>query len=182
MTTAAIDKPARRRERKDRTPREGGRHPGAGVEPESLRDQARDAHEEARMVLPGIQALFGFQLIAVFNEPFFNLGSGDRALHLASLVLVALAIGLIMAPASYRRLAEETRISRRWLRFASRCIASAMAALMIAIALDVYLVAIMIVREAPIAVAVALGTAAALGGLWFVLPLLRRLRERPVAG
>ncbi|TLG71825.1 hypothetical protein [Methylocystis sp. B8] len=31
---------------------------------------ARGAIEEARMVLPGIQALFGFQLIAVFNNRF----------------------------------------------------------------------------------------------------------------
>jgi hypothetical protein len=28
----------------------------------------REAIEEARMVLPGIQALFGFQLIAVFQR------------------------------------------------------------------------------------------------------------------
>jgi hypothetical protein len=42
--------------------------------PGKLDDQTdktgRDAIEEARMVLPGIQALFGFQLIAVFNERF----------------------------------------------------------------------------------------------------------------
>jgi len=31
--------------------------------------------EECRMVLPGIQALFGFQLIAVFNQPFGPIGS-----------------------------------------------------------------------------------------------------------
>jgi hypothetical protein len=29
--------------------------------------------EECRMVLPGIQALFGFQLVAVFNTPFKQL-------------------------------------------------------------------------------------------------------------
>ncbi len=31
------------------------------------------AIEEARMVLPGIQALFGFQLIAAFNQRFSEL-------------------------------------------------------------------------------------------------------------
>ena len=55
----------------------------ADVVRESLKEQARSTHEEARMVLPGIQALFGFQLIAVFNRPFFELGSADRLLHLA---------------------------------------------------------------------------------------------------
>ena len=34
---------------------------------------AREAIEEARMVLPGIQALFGFQFITVFNERFRQL-------------------------------------------------------------------------------------------------------------
>jgi hypothetical protein len=39
-------------------------------ESESLETEVEQALEEARMVLPGIQALFGFQLIAVFNQRF----------------------------------------------------------------------------------------------------------------
>jgi hypothetical protein len=185
-TTAAVDKASRAGERNGRRPSDGSRErrkEGAErAQQESLKDQARDAHEEARMVLPGIQALFGFQLIAVFNPPFFDLDPGDRALHLASLVLVAVAIGLIMAPASYRRLAEATRISTRWVRLASRCIASAMGTLLIAIAIDIYLVAMMIARDERVAVPVALGTAALLGWMWFGLPLLRKRRERSAGG
>jgi hypothetical protein len=37
--------------------------------------------EEARMVLPGIQALFGFQLIAVFNERFKELTKDEQLIH-----------------------------------------------------------------------------------------------------
>jgi len=187
MTTAAADNKARARGRRGRAQRRGADAErrddgGAGVQQESLRDQAKDTHEEARMVLPGIQALFGFQLIAVFNRAFFDLEPRDRALHLASLVLVAVAIGLIMAPASYRRLAEAMRISAHWVRLASRCIASAMAALLIAIGLDIYLVAVVIAGDARIAVAIALGTTALLGWLWFGLPLLRKSRERSAGG
>ena len=36
----------------------------------SLEEESRTTIEEARMVLPGIQAVFGFQLIAVFNNGF----------------------------------------------------------------------------------------------------------------
>jgi len=51
-------------------------------------------------VLPGIQALFGFQLIAVFNDGFGEkLSSGQQVMHLVSIVLVALAIALVMAAA-----------------------------------------------------------------------------------
>jgi len=42
------------------------RHPPQS-ESESPEERAHSTHQEARMVLPGIQALFGFQLIAAFN-------------------------------------------------------------------------------------------------------------------
>ena len=39
----------------------------------SLKDVTRDPVEEARMVVPAIQALFGFQTMAVFNNRFAEL-------------------------------------------------------------------------------------------------------------
>ena len=66
----------------------------------------REAIEEARMVLPGMQALFGFQLIAVFNERFKELTENERFIHFNATVLVTIAIALIMTPAAYHRLAE----------------------------------------------------------------------------
>ena len=53
------------------------------------------------MVLPGIQALFGFQLIAVFNERFRQLSEGEQLIHFTAIMLVAIAIALIMTPAAY---------------------------------------------------------------------------------
>jgi hypothetical protein len=144
----------------------------------SLKEEAHIIHEEARTVLPGIQALFGFQLIAVFNRPFFDLDRSDRVVHLAALLLVAIAIGLIMAPAASHRLSEPGVVSRHWIGLASRDIAWAMVALMVAIGLDVYLVALMISGEAALAVALGTASATILGWLWFGVPLLRR-RRRP---
>ena len=72
------------------------RHSG---QPETPHDQAKNALDEARMVLPGIQALFGFQLIAIFNDGFdTKLSSSEQDLHLAAISLVAVAVVLIMAP------------------------------------------------------------------------------------
>ncbi len=149
-----------------------------GEQVESLKDEARNIHEEARMVLPGIQALFGFQLIAVFNRPFFDLGEFDRVLHLSSLMLVAVAIGLIMAPAAYHRIAESGRVSSRWVKLATRYIASAMAPLMVAISIDIYVVSKMIVGSTAIAVALGFLAAGFLGWLWFAIPLMRRSAKR----
>ena len=60
--------------------------------------------EECRMVLPGIQALFGFQLISVFNSTFReHLSAGEQYLHLCSIGFVAIAVALVMAPAALHR-------------------------------------------------------------------------------
>ena len=57
----------------------------------SLSQAAEYLLEECRMVLPGIQALFGFQLIAVFNAGFHErLSQGLQRLHLLAIALVAL--------------------------------------------------------------------------------------------
>ena len=70
----------------------------------SLDSAARHLLEECRMVLPGIQALFGFQLIAVFNQGFDEKLSGDaQMVHLVALVLTALSMALVMTPAALHR-------------------------------------------------------------------------------
>jgi hypothetical protein len=144
---------------------------------ESLKDQAQNIHEEARMVLPGVQALFGFQLIAVFNQRFSDLSPVDRQIHLAALLLVAIAIGMIMTPAAYHRLCEPYGVSRYFTRISSRLIAGAMVPLAIAVALDVYIVARM-VDFAPAAAAV-LGAVVLLmlASLWLVFPVWRRTKS-----
>ena len=54
----------------------------------SLETEIEQVLEEARMVLPGIQALFGFELIVVFNDRFGqSLGDPAKRLHLAAVVL-----------------------------------------------------------------------------------------------
>src|SRR5690348_9471881 len=85
-----------------------------------LKDETRTAVEEARMVLPGIQALFGFQLIAVFNQRFSELSSQAQLLHLTSIGFVTLSIALVMAPAAYDRIAERGWASRHFITLTSR--------------------------------------------------------------
>jgi hypothetical protein len=65
---------------------------------ETLEEEATHATDEARMVLPGIQAILGFQLIAVFNQRFEDLSSIQQCLHLGAFLIVALAIGALDGP------------------------------------------------------------------------------------
>src|SRR5678815_3624575 len=96
----------------------------------SLNEAATHLLEECRTVVPGMQALFGFQLIAVFNSGFRDLLSpGERMLHLAALVLVAIAIALVMAPAALHRQTEPMAVSRRFITISSRLLMASMAPL-----------------------------------------------------
>jgi hypothetical protein len=72
----------------------------------------RNVVEEARMVLPGAQALFGFQTMAVFNNRFEHIAYFSRQAYLFALGLLVLAIDLLMIPATYRRLPERGPVSR----------------------------------------------------------------------
>jgi hypothetical protein len=135
---------------------------------------AMAAIEEGRMVLPGIQALFGFQLIVVFSEQFRQLEPGEQILHFVALVLVAVAIAVIMTPAAYNRLVERGSLSAFFVRLASSLIAAAMFPLMIALCVEVYLLGRMIVHRQWICVAVAGCLLLVFSGLWYVFPFAVR--------
>lgn len=145
---------------------------------ESLETEIEQVLEEARMVLPGLQALFGFQLIAVFSERFDQaLGAACQRLHLGAVVLTAIAIGLIMAPAAYHRQAERGRISRYFANYASRLITLAMGPLAVALAIEVALVAFLILGKASISLAVGIALMLFLAWLWYWVPMHARRRR-----
>lgn len=142
-----------------------------------LKDAVRYALDEARMVLPGIQALFGFQLVAVFNERFAEIfDAWGQWLHLAALVFVALSCALAMTPAAFHRQNDHGKVSQRLLDLSSAFIGAAMVPLMAAISIDVGLVAY-VVSESP-SISTGLGTACALVfvALWIVFPRRRGQR------
>src|SRR5215216_5190831 len=86
----------------------------------SLNEAATHLLDECRMVLPGIQALFGFQLVAVFNAGFFErLSSAERLAHLVAIGLVVIAIAFVMAPAALHRSTEPESLSRRFVHLSS---------------------------------------------------------------
>jgi len=129
------------------------------------------------MVLPGIQALFGFQLIAAFNTRFHDLAVVDRVIHLSALVLVGLAVALIMTPAAYHRICEPRRTSMFFVQLGSVLVAAAMVPLLLGISLDVYVVTRMALPEEDPWLGVTLGLAAFLVfvALWIAFPYWRWL-------
>lgn len=136
----------------------------------SLGDVQKQILEECRMVLPGIQALFGFQLIAVFNQGFADLSRFDRDVHMVALLLNILAIGCVVAPASFHRQVERDCVSEQLINFSSKLLCVGMMPLLASLSLDTYVVAKAISEHTIVGVIAASFAACYLTFLWYVIP------------
>ena len=148
------------------------------VRHETLEEEATHVTDEARMVLPGVQAVLGFQLVAVFNQRFESFSELEQLMHLAAFLLMALAMGLVMLPAAYHRQVERGCVSRRFVNLSSTVLTVAMVPLIAGVSLDTFLIARLITHHLTLSAAVAAATASVLASLWFVFPALCR-RPKP---
>jgi len=154
----------------------------SGPQPEreelSLNDAATHVLEECRTVVPGMQALFGFQLIAVFSTGFREqLSSTERLIHLISIVLVTIAIALVMSPAALHRQTEPLSVSRPFISMSSRLLMASLVPLAVGICLDIYLVTRVTVGTRGVAATVAVFLLGVFILLWLLLPRLARARS-----
>jgi Family of unknown function (DUF6328) len=141
----------------------------------SLSEAVTHLLEECRMVLPGLQALLGFQFIAIFNAGFGEkLTPTEQRLHLLALGLVALAGALVMAPASYHRQTSPQQVSAHFLTLASRLLLGAMILLLLGIGIDFYVIARVILANRWLSVLLTSALVSVFVYVWFLLPRLGR--------
>jgi len=135
--------------------------------------EMRNIIEEARVVLPGVQALFGFQTIAVFNDRFADLADYAKACHALGMIMVIVSIAMVMTPAIYYR-ACHGHATAPMVRLSARMIRGALGPLAIGLALDmftvIHVVASGLDARMALSVGAGLGTLALLSGFWFFLP------------
>ena len=128
-------------------------------------------------MVPGMQALFGFQLIAVFSPSFKDLLSpAEQVLHLAAILLVTIAIALVMAPTALHRQSEPMSVSRVFIATSSRLLMASMVPLAVGICLDVYLIGRVILGTSGAAVIIAALLLGVFFVFWRVIPQLARRR------
>jgi hypothetical protein len=126
---------------------------------------------EARVVLPGAQAILGFQLAIVLTEPFQRLPAASQAAHAASLFLVALAVVLLIAPPAYHRIVYAGEDTEDMHRVGSVLLTAATVPLALGLTGDVYVVMAKIARAPTVGVLAAGLSLLLLVGLWHVYPL-----------
>lgn len=147
---------------------------------QTLGDQVNTVEQEARMVLPGIQTLFGFQMIAVFNPGFkISLTEQEQVVHLAALLFIAISAILILAPAAYHRQANH-QISVHFISLSSSFIAWAMLPLAIGTCADIYLVSRVILKSVLAASIITTILAGLFTWTWFILPRVHGKKIEPL--
>jgi hypothetical protein len=143
-------------------------------DPSDIASKIEHALTEARMVLPGAQALLGFQFMSFFAAGFIELPRASRLIHFSGLLFVSLAGILLIAPAAFHRLAEQGQPTTRFYRYASGMVQASLVPLALGMGADFYVVVAKvsgsIVDGAVSAAALLLGVF----GLWCCVPWLAR--------
>jgi hypothetical protein len=150
--------------------RDGG---SPAEEPTPLKDKINQILEESRIVLPGAQALLGFQLAAYLTDAFDRLPEGSKLVHTASLLLIALAVILLMTPAPLHRIVYDGEEDPDFNRAATRLVLAAMLPLALGLAGELYVVLARIGGDT-LGIVTAVAAALAFLGAWFGYPLLAR--------
>jgi hypothetical protein len=131
---------------------------------------------EARVLIPGAQALLGFQFAVMLTSGFEKLPQASKLIHTGALCCIALAIILLMTPAAFHRIAYDGEDSEEFHRLGARFVVAAALPIAAGIAGDLYVA----VSKATESVSVG-ATTASIGAillliLWYVQPLLLRLK------
>src|SRR5437879_8179202 len=94
-------------------------------EREPLTESVTHTVEEARMLIPGVTAFLGFQLVAVFNTAFAQkLTRDEQMVHVGAMFLTLVALLLLLTPAAYHRQAESGWVSQGLGTLSSRLLGS----------------------------------------------------------
>jgi hypothetical protein len=134
--------------------------------------------DECRMILPGIQALFGFQLIAVFNSTFDQkLTSLEQRMHLLAIALIGIAIVLIMTPPAFHRQTGPQHVTEQFIHLTTRLLLISMVSLALSISLEIYLISRLILNNVFESLLITFGLLILFLLLWFVLPRSEALKQ-----
>ena len=142
--------------------------------PTALHDRIRQILTEARVILPGNQALLGFQLAVILQQSFRDLQPALRWVHLASLLLMALSTILLLTPAPYHRIVEHGEETEGFYRVASFLVLSSLPPLAMGICGDFFVVVFSMTHSWLPAVIGAAFMVLVFSTMWLAYPWFRR--------
>jgi len=134
---------------------------------------------ESRVLLPGAQALFGFQLAVLLTPAFDKLAENLKLAHALALCSIALTVILLMTPAALHRISFGGQNTESFHRLGSAFVIAAAVPLALGISADLYVAISKALGSLAVGVAVACALAVLFAALWFVQPLALRHRYHP---
>lgn len=148
------------------------------ISPTPVKTKIEQLLTEARLVIPGGQALFGFQFIAMLTTGFDRLPDTAKIVHLAALCLIGLNVIIMMTPAALHRLSFGGEDSPRFLRMGSGLVIAGPAFLATGIAAEIYVVFIKALSNPSAAAAASTVALIVLVGFWYAWPLALRWKQK----
>lgn len=133
--------------------------------------------QELRVAQTGVQILFAFLLGLAFTARFRELDRVQEAVYVGTLVLCATAAALLIAPVMYHRLVFRRRLKDRLVTITHRYAVTGLTLMLAALVGAVHLAASLVVGRWSALLAATL--AGAYAALWFVVPLVDRVRHAP---
>jgi hypothetical protein len=138
--------------------------------PTPLSTKVEQLLTEARVIIPGGQALFGFQFIAMLTKGFDQLPAGSQLIHTAALCLIAMNVIVLMTPAALHRLSFGGEDSEAFLRLGSALVIAAPMLLALGIAAELYVVFEKVVENVVLAAAASCVGWLVMTVFWYILP------------
>ena len=129
---------------------------------------------EARVILPGAQALLGFQLTVTLSHAFQQLPSDTKSVHAVALGCVALAVVLLMTPAALHRIGFGGEESQSFLSMGSAFVMLAPLPLAAGIAADMFVAVERAAESSALGIAAGVAAICVLLFLWYLQPLIIR--------
>ncbi len=136
--------------------------------------------QELRVAGLGVQVLFGFLLALPFTVRFTKLDGVQQDLYKATLLCTALSTALLISPVAYHRWVFRRHEKGRLLKMANVLALLGLASVALAISLAIWLI-MSFIGASWIVTVLSAATSATFALLWFVLPILDRLRSDPLS-
>jgi hypothetical protein len=149
--------------------------------PTPIKTKIEQLLTEARLIIPGGQALLGFQFVAMLTSGFDHLPDSAKLVHAVALGLIGINIIIMMTPAALHRLSFGGEDSLRFLKLGSWFVVTGPLFLAAGIAAEFYVVFLKALDVQSLAVSGAIAAFSMAMGLWYVWPLVLRRMLKNVA-
>ena len=134
-----------------------------------------DLLQELRVVLPGVQVTFAFLLTVAFQEPFSEATWFQRSVYYTALVSTGVATAFFIAPTVQHRILWRQGERPLRLKIGNGLLIAGTIFLAVSMNCVIFLVADVVYGRVPAIIATAIMVAVFVG-VWYLLPLYRRVR------